>query len=218
MLKSLKGFLNYILDTVLPPRSNFAIVQKLNEEKINNLPKADPVEAMDFIHPLFYYKNKTVRAIVWELKYRENSFPLEFIGKLIFEEILAEISDIKIFDNDAAFLLIPIPISRLRRQERRYNQSEYIAKEILPYDLDHLLTYAPQWLEKIKETDRQSHSQSKKDRMTNLHDSFLADTRVQGKYVILIDDVVTTGSTLNEAKRSLLDKGAKDVLAWTLAH
>lgn len=52
----------------------------------------------------------------------------------------------------------------------------------------------------------------------NLLDSFEADDRVSGKYVILIDDVVTTGSTMLEARKELLSKGAKKVLGFTIAH
>lgn len=99
----------------MPPRSNFEIVKKLTPEKINTLPKAPRVLGEDWITPLFHYKDNRVKAIVWELKYRENILPIEYIGKLIYEEIISEISDIQIFDNDAEFLLIPIPITNIRR-------------------------------------------------------------------------------------------------------
>ena len=207
-----------ILDFVLPPRSDFAIVKELNEEKINSLPKAENVAEMDWIHPLFHYKDNKVRAIIWELKYRENIFPLEHIGRLIYEEIIALISDIVLFDNDAQFLLIPIPITKERRIERGYNQSELIAKSILENDPERVLLYAPQWFEKIKETPKQSRSESKQERISNLIGSFGADNRVEGKYVILIDDVITTGSTLFEARTTLLSSGARDVFAFTIAH
>jgi len=207
-----------ILDFVLPPRSDFAIVKELNEEKINSLPKAENVAEMDWIHPLFHYKDNKVRAIIWELKYRENVFPLEHIGRLIYEEIIALISDIVLFDNDAQFLLIPIPITKERRIERGYNQSELIAKSIIENDVARTLLYAPQWFEKIKETPKQSRSESKQERISNLIGSFSADPRVEGKYVILIDDVVTTGSTLFEAKNTLMQNNARDVFAFTIAH
>ncbi|TSC70237.1 MAG: hypothetical protein CEO12_441, partial [Parcubacteria group bacterium Gr01-1014_46] len=47
---------------------------------------------------------------------------------------------------------------------------------------------------------------------------FWADPRVEGKYVFLIDDVVTTGSTLREAKKTLVEAGAVNVYAITVAH
>lgn len=218
MLKSIQKYFSYLFDLILPPRTNFAIVKKLDESSINDLPSAPYVEDMDWIHPLFHYKDKKVKAIIWELKYRENTLPLEHIGRLLFDEITAVISDILLFNNDASFLLIPIPITNERRSERGYNQSELIAKAVLENDPTRILLYAPQWFTKIKETQRQSHSESRADRIKNLVGCFEADPRVAGKCVILIDDVVTTGSTLSEARRTLMDAGANDVIAFTIAH
>ena len=218
MIQNIKNFFSRILNFIIPLRSDFEVVKNLDEKTINSLPKAFMVEEMDWIHPLFHYKDNRVRAIIWELKYKKNFLPLDYIGKLLYEEVVALMSDVILFDSDAKFLLIPIPISNERRSERGYNQSEYIAKAILDYDLEHILLYAPQWFEKIKETQRQSHSQSKKDRLKNLSGSFFADPRVENNYVILIDDVITTGSTLSEARRVLLDSGARNIFAFTIAH
>ncbi len=214
----MRNFLVSMVDFVLPPRKDFDIVRKLTPEKIYSLPKAPDVVGESWIHPLFHYKDNRVRAIIWELKYKNNSQALDYIGPLLYDEILALISDITLFDNDAQFLLIPIPLSNIRRMERGYNQSEYIARSIIENDVEHILTYAPQWFQKIKETSRQSRSETKYDRVMNLLDAFEAHPDVEEKYIILIDDVVTTGSTLSEAKKEFLSKGAKNVFAFTIAH
>ncbi len=211
-------FSNHILDFVLPVRSDYEIVKGLDEETTYSLPKGEQVQDNDWIHPLFEYKNKKVKAIIWELKYRENILPLGTIGKMFFDEMLEVISDILLFDAKAEFVLIPIPMTTKSRGERGYNQSELIARAIIENDSQRTLLYAPQWFEKIKETPKQSHSQSKIDRTENLVGCFKADERIAGKYVFLIDDVVTTGSTLNEAKKTLLGVGAVDVFGFTIAH
>lgn len=218
MLKNIQNIMDFVLDSILPPRKDFDIVKRLNPEKIYKLPKPEKVVGEDWIHPLFQYKDKRVKAIVWELKYRENTLPIDTIGKILYEEIISTISDIFIFDNDASFVLIPVPITKYRRIERGYNQSEIIAKSIIQYDLNHILLYAPQWLEKTIDTPRQSRSETKYDRVMNLLDSFKANHMVKGKYVILVDDVVTTASTLKEARKELLLNGSKQVLAFTIAH
>lgn len=218
MLESLKKLFFSFINFILPPRSDFAIVQKLDQKIISSLPEGPKVVDLDWIHPLFYYKDNRVRAIIWELKYKENARVLEYIGQILYEEILEVISDIVLFDGNTEFILLPIPITNERRTERGYNQSEYIAKAILENDISHTLLYAPQWFQKVKETPRQSHSQSKEDRVSNLLGSFEASHKVEGKCVILIDDVVTTGSTLSEARKTLLEAGAKNVLAFTIAH
>ncbi len=218
MLKTAQDFLLSLLDRFLPPRANFAIVAELDAEEFARISEAPPVDSYDWIHPLFPYKDRRVRAVIWELKYRENILPLEHIGRLLYEEILALCSDIVLFESDAQFLLIPIPISAERRIERGYNQSELIAKAVLENDIDRTLLYAPQWFQKTKETESQSHSQSRQERIQNLIGCFQADPRVENKYVILVDDVVTTGSTLSEARQTLLSASARDVFAFTIAH
>lgn len=218
MLIILKELLFKLLGFVLPERRDFGVVKLLTENSLNSLPKASEIEGLDWVSALFHYKNDSVRAIIWELKYRENTLQLEYIGKLLYDEIILAISEITIFDSDASFVLIPIPISTKRRSERGYNQSEHIAKAILENDLAHILLYAPQWFLKVKETPKQSHSHSKEERANNLRDCFNADERLSGKYVILIDDVVTTGSTVTEARNSLMAIGAKDILAFAIAH
>ena len=218
MFEKLKKLSTNFLDFFLPRRKDFLLVENLNFENISLLPKALPIADLDWIHPLFAYKENRVRAIIWELKYKKNFLPLEHIGKLMYEEIMALISDILLFNNDAKFLLIPIPISTERRMERGYNQSEQIAKAILEHDLEHILLYAPQWFLKIKDTPKQSLSQSKERRLENLSGCFSANPRVLGKYVILVDDVITTGSTLSESRKTLSEAGVQDVLAFTIAH
>lgn len=218
MLKSLKELFFYLLDSLLPERRDFTLVKKLDENSIISLPKAPQVVGFDWIHALYHYKDDRVRAIIWELKYRENTLPLGNIGKLLYEEILSVISEIVLFDSDANFVLLPVPITPERRMERGYNQSEHIAKSVLENDVEHILLYAPQWFQKTKETPKQSRSESKNDRMKNLIGCFDADPRLEGKYIILIDDVVTTGSTLIEARSTLLEKGTREVYAFTIAH
>ncbi|MFZ2522384.1 MAG: phosphoribosyltransferase family protein [Minisyncoccia bacterium] len=218
MLKSLGELLRKLTDYILPPRTDFEIVKKLDEVAIQSLPKSPEVVGLDWVHPLFHYKDRRVKAIIWELKYKNNTLQLTTIGKMLFDEILAVVSDISTFNSDAQFVLIPIPITNAKRSERGYNQSEYVCRSIIENDPEHILLYAPQWFSKVKDTPSQSHSETKEERMKNLSDSFEANPQVENKYVILIDDVVTTGSTLLEARKELLSKGAHDVLAFTIAH
>jgi ComF family protein len=218
MFDIIKQYLNFILDFVAPRRSDALIVSKITPGNIGKLPSALSVNGLQWIHPLFHYKDNRVRALVWELKYKENLSAMPVVGQILYDEIIALVSDVLLFDSDAKFLLIPVPISTERRIERGYNQSEHIAKSILPYNSQRFLLYAPQWLEKIKDTPRQSRTGSRAERLANLTGCFSANSRVDGYYVILIDDVVTTGATLSEARHALLSSGARDVFAFTIAH
>ncbi len=218
MLETIKNLISKVFDFVLPPRSDYEIVLRLTEDDIVSLPKSSRVLDADWITPLFQYKDKKVKAIIWELKYKENTKPLDTLGKLFYDEILNIISDIVIFNKNAQFLLIPVPMTEKARIQRGYNQSELIAKSILENDTQRMLVYAPQWFKKTKDTPKQSHSDTKEERMKNLENCFEANPNVEGKYVFLIDDVVTTGSTLREAKKTLASSDAEDVYGFTIAH
>ncbi|KKP65076.1 MAG: Phosphoribosyltransferase, partial [Candidatus Nomurabacteria bacterium GW2011_GWF2_35_12] len=71
-----------------------------------------------------------------------------------------------------------------------------------------------------KETEHQVNIKDRRDRLKNLSDSFSVKNPeiIKDKNIILIDDVLTTGATLTEAKKILKSFGAKKVIAFTVAH
>jgi ComF family protein len=114
-------------------------------------------------------------------------------------------------------LLIPVPIHFRRLLERKYNQSELLAR-----DLQRLsgLIYEPRILIKSKPTPRQE-GLTRKRREKNITGSFDVDKKYQpllaGKNVLLVDDVFTTGSTVDECSSILKKHGASSVVVLTLA-
>jgi competence protein ComFC len=110
--------------------------------------------------------------------------------------------------------IIPIPLSDQRLAERGYNQVDLIA-----YPLAHLIgwKYSPKALRRIRHTASQV-GLTGWDRRRNVFGAFQAETKaVKGKTILLVDDVTTTGATINSASGSLLDAGAKNVFALTFA-
>ncbi|MBQ7875511.1 MAG: ComF family protein [Oscillospiraceae bacterium] len=73
----------------------------------------------------------------------------------------------------------------------------------------------PKLLRKIRET-RKQHNIPYEERFSNLSGAFEADPSVRGKTVLLIDDIYTTGSTVSECSKALLEKGAEKVLVLTV--
>ncbi|MER3474656.1 MAG: hypothetical protein C4335_11630 [Armatimonadota bacterium] len=115
-----------------------------------------------------------------------------------------------------AQVVIPIPIHVSRARERGFNQSELIARHFCER------TRLPLAHDVLKRTvyRRPQVGLGADERRQNVKDAFQVVHREQvaGKCVLLIDDVWTTGSTLNEAGRALLLAGAERVFAYTVAH
>jgi ComF family protein len=116
----------------------------------------------------------------------------------------------------AADVVIPVPLHWWRRWRRGYNQSEALAI-MLASRLS--LPCRTGWLRRIRHT-RQQTSQTPTDRKENVRGAFRArfGTRVRGKKVLLVDDVLTTGNTCSEAARALCEAGAKQVVVAVLAR
>ena len=112
-------------------------------------------------------------------------------------------------------LVVPVPLGRKRLQERGYNQVDLIAR---PLSLALGLDYRPGALERKRETASQV-GLSAVERRDNMQNAFSADASVvRGKTVLVMDDVATTGSTLSSCAEALLQAGAKDVFALTVAR
>jgi len=113
-------------------------------------------------------------------------------------------------------VIVPVPLSGKRLRERGYNQAELIGKELSAMTGLPMCTEA---LVKVKEIPRQSQSKGE-ERLENVKGAFgLADSAVAdvaGKRVLLLDDVLTTGSTLGECAKMLYEAGATKVYCATV--
>lgn len=110
---------------------------------------------------------------------------------------------------------MPVPISKKRNKERGYNQSALIAKE-----LGKLLNieYENNCLIKAKNTIEQSKL-NKEERQKNLQGVYILvnKEKMDCKKIILLDDIFTTGSTVNECCKVLRQANVKEILVITLA-
>lgn len=112
-------------------------------------------------------------------------------------------------------LICPVPMGIARQQQRGYNQATLLA---LPLALACSLPYRPGALRKIRQT-RTQVGLSRSARRQNVAGAFNADPRpVQGKTVLVVDDVATSGATLDACASALLSAGAQAVYGLTLAR
>jgi ComF family protein len=112
--------------------------------------------------------------------------------------------------------LIPVPLHSRRLRERGYNQSSLLARELRK------LTYLPtveESLIRVKNTPPQTRTNSAENRQSNVADAFTCrDQQVAGRRILLIDDVCTSGATLDACATALKTGGATSVWGLTLAR
>lgn len=117
-----------------------------------------------------------------------------------------------------ADVVLPVPLHHWRMIRRRYNQAAVMAQAVAK---DAGLTFAPDALIRKRATPTQGHLNAK-ERQKNVKHAFTVHPKrmgqVQGKKVVLVDDVYTTGATVRECARALLAAGAADVSVLTLAR
>jgi len=112
-------------------------------------------------------------------------------------------------------LVVPVPLGRKRLAERGYNQVGLIAR---PLAMAMRIAYAPDALVRSHET-RSQVGLTRVQRQENVRSAFHArHDRVNGRIVLLMDDVATTGSTLSSCAEALYRAGARDVFGFTVSR
>jgi len=177
-------------------------------------------ECENWVFPIFDYRRKSVKDAVWLLKYKGKRGLAGIFAESLYGRILEELSDLSVMENFHDAILVPIPLSRARLRERGYNQAELICKELITLDRNVNFRLESGVLTKPKETTHQARIENRAERLRNIVGSFSARNveRIDGRNIILIDDVTTTGATLSEAKKILEQNGARKVIAFTVAH
>lgn len=155
--------------------------------------------------------NGIIKACIQEFKYRGKQGMTRVFSRLIHDYL-----DKKGVAAKAMDLIIPVPICANRLRKRRYNQSELIARTLSRALFVPISTHA---LLKTKNTPPQT-GLSRNKRIRNIKGSFsaLRAEFLAGKSILLVDDVMTTGATLDTCAKELLRSGAKEIRGFTLAR
>jgi ComF family protein len=114
----------------------------------------------------------------------------------------------------AADLVVPVPLHHASQKTRGYNQAALIAREVA-YQLDLPLRTV---LERHRDAPRQARARDADERRRNVAEAFRARTRLDGLAVLLVDDICTTGATLDACAAALKKAGAARVEALVAAR
>lgn len=210
----------FFLDFLFPRSPRVIELEALSPSELLEILPINEVEPADSVVALFDYSHSVTKEIVWEVKYNGNRVLADRLGEILYDTIISELEDKNIFEKFKTVVLMPMPMSDLRRFERGWNQAELLASAVKEKDVARRFKYLPRQLAKLRHTESQTRTANKSERRENLKDSMvvLNPGTVLDRCVVLIDDVVTTGYTFAEAKRALKEAGVKRVLCFAVAH
>ncbi len=183
---------------------------KLAKYRINGIKDytKDNKKYFNYLYSALKYENE-VREKIIKYKFNENSYLYKTFAKIIIKDKKVY-GFLKLYD-----IIIPVPMHKLKKSVRGYNQSELVANEIakqmeLPFEKNVLI--------KTKNTKVQS-TLTKTQRIENVKNAFFVTdtTKVKDKKVVLIDDIYTTGCTVNECSKVLKQAGAREICVVTIA-
>lgn len=157
------------------------------------------------------YHQKVIRDLIWNLKYNSIEAIADTLSQLLADHLVAQ-DTLDYFD---AAAVVPVPLHRKREKQRGYNQAALLAVN-LAKRLN--LEYSPV-LKKTKKTSSQIDLE-RHERLENVRDSFAAvpPPSLGERKILLIDDVATTGATLNECAKVLHTHGAGEIWGLVVAR
>jgi len=153
-----------------------------------------------------HYKS-SVREAIHSLKYKIN-IPLAYYFSRKLIPIIQK-------ENWEINLVIPVPLNKSHFKERGFNQSALISRPIAHFTEK---PFSANGLRRSRETAAQ-FSLSSEERQNNVKDAFLGNpATLNGKAVLLVDDIITTGATMENCTKALLAAGAKKVYCLSVAR
>lgn len=156
-----------------------------------------------------FEKERELQHILHALKYNGKFLLGKYLGEIVSNET------INILKSWNPNLILPIPLHPLKKAERGYNQSDFICK-----GLSKALNI--QYRTNIIKRSRFTHSQTTmtlEERKQNVNEAFKQKKKraITGKRILLVDDVITTGATITECAKVLLENGADKIYAFSIA-
>ncbi len=235
----MKKFFNFILEIIFPAKcfgcfsytskKYFLCDQCLEKVFFSNFficpichKKVDLLKNTSCFHKDLYfkkilcpldYKDETIKNLILKFKYQKFLNTSVFFEQILYKALLPYNHLL----NNSDYLIVPVPLYFLKERQRGFNQSVILA-EIVSRILNISICHA---LIRCKNNPPQAQISNQEKRLANAKDIFQINTLkksfVKNKNIILIDDVFTTGATLNECAKILKENHTKSIVAVCLA-
>lgn len=174
---------------------------------------------------LFLYQEPLVKKLIWHLKYRGQKRVADYLVESLADTVVSEFSERSMIDRQLKqIVLIPIPTTKWQQLLRGGSQTAVLARSIydkLKNSPDLNITIDSNLIKKIKYTKSQTKCRNLAERKSNLVGAFVAKpidrpTAAQTLYII-IDDVLTSGTTLNTVAKALQKGGGRHIFQLAVA-
>ncbi len=215
----MRNIFRNVIELLFPQDIRFSIYNTIDVHALENRAIRTTIEKpIQCIAP-FIFSDKLIHNAVYAAKYHSNERAAQLLGEILAPFVSEVIAEKNMFQEFLEPILIPIPLHEKKMYERGFNQSERIARSLCESLYDFPMTLVQNVLVRKKETSSQT-KQTKAERHKNMHNAFTVRdfSQIQGKDILLLDDVVTTGATLTSAKSTLQKAGARNILCVAVAH
>lgn len=221
-MKFLGAIYKTILDALFPlSKAEEEILLLTPEKALAKLPAALAYDAsvvpLKSVKSVFAYKDERVSKLVWSIKYKKSVHSVQIGGYALY----------KALPQDSRAAIVPIPITSRRRRERGFNQCELLLDEIQRLDSEKRFIFEKDLLQRVRHASHQT-LKSRDERLRSSKGIFSVNEEIvkqikgatlnSDHLIIVIDDVITTGSTMKEALDVLRSSGFSNVAGLSLAH
>lgn len=200
-----------LVSIVLPKKARTVRTESLSIESLSVQSSTHTIDEIS-ITTLLEYKDTNVEDVIRALKYDRSEHAARLCADILADYLEEEIAHLQRF-SARPILIVPIPLHPARERERGFNQIKRVL-DMLPKELQ--VFVAPAALIRTRDTKQQTRL-PRRERLTNVEGAFRANESVRGAHIFLIDDVTTTGATLQAASRALTRAGG-EVTALALAR
>lgn len=212
---TMQHIIESLLNLIIPPHDDVRMARSVSESALRETIRLK-TGALPWITAAFPYRHKEIRALIRANKFYGDRHAARLLGICIIDTLIAVLEE---EPADGEILIIPIPSSPKRKRVRGYNQVERILKT-QGGNLSSIGTYRTDILKRV---DRESQTHvTRESRKKNITDAFYVphhmEALVRDTVCVLVDDVSETGNTLADAKRALINAGARRVIGVVVAQ
>lgn len=199
------ALLTNCLDFIFPPSESALRVRRITSTTMSRYYK---YTCKDGTHLLSTYTDTDIRALIHEAKFHGNKKAFLLLHTLFETFIHQTMQQIEV--------IMPIPLSPARLRARGYNQ---VYEVLRAGEIPHHIHIETEVLTRIRNTRPQTEL-ARSERLTNMHDAFgvVHGEKIKNKHILLVDDVMTTGTTLKTAKATLQKYNPASITCLALAH